>query len=186
MQISEPWIFLYVFLFVGAYGHDLLDFVLAGGTVQRWWNDQRIWHVRGLSCYIFGLAEFSLKLIGVSAFGFNVTSKVLDDDQRKRYEQGVFEFGVNSPMFVPITVAALINLISFLQGLLEVFRGNLDQVFAQLFISGFAVVNCWPVYDAMVLRSDKGKLPIRAIVTAVCLALALYTIASVMLKQVLS
>ena len=136
---------------MGAYGQDLLDFVLASGTVQRWWNDQRIWHVRGLSCYIFGLVEFSMKLLGVSAFGFNVTSKVLDDEQRKRYEQGVFEFGVNSSMFVPVTMAALINLISFLQGLVEAFKGNVDGVFVQMFVSGFAVANCWPVYDAMVL-----------------------------------
>ncbi len=38
--------------------------------------------------------EFFLKSLGISTQGFNVTSKVLDDEQSKRYKQGIFEFGV--------------------------------------------------------------------------------------------
>ncbi|KAJ6703425.1 CELLULOSE SYNTHASE-LIKE PROTEIN G3 [Salix viminalis] len=87
-KVSEPWFFLYAFLFLGAYGQDFLDFILAGGSVQRWWSDQRFWIIRGLSSYVFGSAEFFLKFLGISAFGFNVTSKVVDDEQSRRYEQG--------------------------------------------------------------------------------------------------
>ncbi|PQP99713.1 cellulose synthase-like protein G3 isoform X1 [Prunus yedoensis var. nudiflora] len=100
-KVSEPWFLLYVYLFLGAYIQDFLDFVLAGGTFYRWWNDQRMWIIRGLSSYLFGLIEFLLKYSGISTHGFNLTSKVLDEDQRKRYEQGTMEFGVPSPLFVP-------------------------------------------------------------------------------------
>jgi hypothetical protein len=35
LQVLESWFLLYVFLFLGAYGKDFLDFVLYDGTVQR-------------------------------------------------------------------------------------------------------------------------------------------------------
>ena len=176
MQVSEPWFFLYAFLFLGAYGQDFLDFILAGGSIQRWWSDQRFWIIRGISSYVFGSVEFFLKYLGISAFGFNVTSKVVDHEQSKRYGQGIFEFGVHSPMFVTLTAAAIINLISFSQGLVEVFRGNnMEGLFVQMFISGFAVVNSWPIYEAIAWRKDKGKMPIKTSIIATLLAGTLYT-----------
>nr|TKR79071.1 hypothetical protein D5086_0000276410 [Populus alba] len=182
-KVSESWFFLYAFLFLGAYGQDCLDFVLAGGSVQRWWNDQRFWHIRGVTCYLFGSIEFFLKFLGISASGFTVTSKAVDAEQSKRYEQGIFEFGVHSPMFVTLTMAAIINLISFSQGLGEVFRGNdLEGLFMQMFISGFAVVNCWPIYEAIALRNDNGKMPIKTTIMATLLAGALYMAASFIFK----
>ncbi|KAJ6347278.1 hypothetical protein OIU76_003880 [Salix suchowensis] len=174
-KVSEPWFFLYAFLFLGAYGQDFLDFILAGGSVQRWWSDQRFWIIRGLSSYVFGSVEFFLKFLGISAFGFNVTSKVVDDEQSRRYGQGIFEFGADTPMFVTLTVAAIINLSSLALGLAEVFRGNsLDGLFVQMFISGFAVVNSWPIYEAIALRNDKGKMRLKTSIIATLLAGTLY------------
>ncbi|KAL9349819.1 hypothetical protein Peur_057074 [Populus x canadensis] len=178
-KVSEPWFFLYAFLFLGAYGQDCLDFILAGGTIQRWWSDQRFWIIRGITSYFFGSIEFFLKFLGISAIGFTVTSKAVDAEQSKRYEQGIFEFGVHSPMFVSLTLAAIINLISFSQGLVEVFRGNdLEGLFVQIFISGFAVVNSWPIYEAIALRNDNGKMPIKTTFMATLLAGAFYAASS--------
>ncbi|TYG92400.1 hypothetical protein ES288_A11G027600v1 [Gossypium darwinii] len=96
-NVSEPWFLLYVFLFLGAYGQDFLEHCVGGGTIQRWCSDQRMWMIKGLSCFLFGLTEFLLKSIGIPTQGFNVTRKAIDDEQRKRYEQGLFEFGVSLP-----------------------------------------------------------------------------------------
>ncbi|KAJ4954092.1 hypothetical protein NE237_030924 [Protea cynaroides] len=182
-EVSDPWFYLYMFLFLEAYAQDFLEFLLARGTIQMWWNNQRMWMIRGISSYLFGSIDFFLKSIGISAFGFNVTNKVIDEEQSKRYEQGVFEFGVASPLFVPLTTAAIINLISFLKGLAGVFRdGNLGEVFVQLFISSFVVVNCWPIYEAMVLRKDKGKMATKTTVASVLLAWVLYSMAALIFK----
>ncbi|XP_043694937.1 cellulose synthase-like protein G2 [Telopea speciosissima] len=182
-EVSNTWFYLYMFLFFGAYAQDLLDFLLEGGTMQRWWNDQRMWMIRAISSYLFGPFDYFLKSIGISTFGFNVTSKVIDEEQSKRYEQGIFEFGVASPLFVPVTTAAIINLISFLKGLVGVFRyGNLEEVFVQLFISSFVVVNCWPIYEAMVLRKDGGKMSAKTTMASALLAWVLYAMASLILK----
>ncbi|KAI7989419.1 Cellulose synthase-like protein G3 [Camellia lanceoleosa] len=183
-KVSDNWFFLYIFLFIGSYGQDCLTCILAKGTFQRWWSDQRMWMVRGVTCHMFGLIEFVSKYLGIATQGFNVTSKVVDNEQGKRYDQGTFEFGVESPMFVSLAVAAIINLIAFVGGLIGVLRGkNSEGLFGQLLISGFVVLNCCPVYEAMVLRTDKGRMPTKTTIISTFLAWALYTAASLMLKM---
>ncbi|KAF2298020.1 hypothetical protein GH714_007016 [Hevea brasiliensis] len=178
-KVSEPWFLLYIFLFLGAYWQDFFDFVSANGTFPMWWNDQRIWTIRGLTCFCFGSLEFLLKSLGISTHGFSLTNKVVDDEQSKRYDQEIFDFGVPSPMFVPLTTAALINLVSFTLGLPQVFKGNnWEGLLIQMFIAGFGIVNCWPIYEAMVLRKDNGKLPAKITLTAAFLTWALYMVAS--------
>lgn len=181
LQVSESWFLLYIFLFLGACLQDLLDFLFYGGTVQRWWSEQRMWIIRGLTCYSFGFLEFFLKSLGIPTQGFNVTSKVLDDEQSKRYMQGLFEFGVPSPMFVPLTTAAFVNLVSFVWGLVWIFRGSkmeVEGLFVQIFLAGFGVVNSWPIYEGVVWRRDKGKLPIRTTMISTFLASVLVAAAS--------
>ncbi|PKI32585.1 hypothetical protein CRG98_047024, partial [Punica granatum] len=165
---SEPSFLLYMFLILGAYSRDLVDFLLSGNgaTVRQWWNDQRICLIRGLTCFLFGSLEFGLKRLGISVGGYSVTSKATNDEQSKMYEQGVFDFGASSPMFVPLSVAALINLVAFTTALA---RGLAVERFAlQMLLAGFGVANGWPLYQAMFFRSDKGKLP-----TTITLASAL-------------
>ncbi|XP_042505150.1 cellulose synthase-like protein G3 [Macadamia integrifolia] len=182
-EVSDPWFYLYIFLFLGAYAQDLLEFLLARGTILMWWNNQRMWMIRGISSYLLGSIDFFLKSIGISAFGFNVTSKVIDDEQSKRYEQGIFEFGVASPLFVPLTTAAIINLISLLKGIADLFKdGNIGEVFVQLFLSSFVVINCWPIYEAIALRKDGGKMPTKTTVASTLLAWVLYSMASLISK----
>ncbi|XP_059442521.1 cellulose synthase-like protein G3 isoform X2 [Corylus avellana] len=174
-KLSEPWFFLYVFLFLGAYGQDLFEFVIEGGTVQKWWNNQRMWMIRGLSSFMFGFLEFFLTRLGISTYGFGLTSKVVDDEQSKRYDQGKFEFGVSSPMFMPLTMAAIINLVSFFMGLMQVIRGSssVEGLFLQMFIAGFVVLNSLPIYEAMVLRRDKGRMHFKTTIISTLLALLL-------------
>ncbi|XP_030454109.1 cellulose synthase-like protein G3 [Syzygium oleosum] len=184
-KVSEPWFLLYIFLFLGAYAQDLADFVLAGhnGTFRRWWNDQRMCLIRGLTSYVFGAIELALKSLGIAAHGFNVTSKVLDDEQSKKYEQGLFEFGAVSPMFVVLALAAIFNLVSLVQGLMVVVarRSDVDAVqglVLQILLAGFGVVNGWPIYEAMFIRSDKGRMPTKVTLVSACIASLIYTVVS--------
>ncbi|KAJ9706247.1 hypothetical protein PVL29_001671 [Vitis rotundifolia] len=173
-KVSDPWFFVYVFLFLGAYGQDYLEFILSGGTTLRWWNNQRMWMMRGLSSFPFGWIEYFLKSMGISTFGFNVTSKVVQEEQSKRYKEGIFEFGIASPLFLPLTTAAIINLASFLKGIALVFKqGGLEDLLLQMLLAGFGIVNCWPIYEAMVLRTDEGKLPVKITLISIVLAWAL-------------
>ncbi|XVF51276.1 hypothetical protein PTKIN_Ptkin04bG0172000 [Pterospermum kingtungense] len=159
---SEPWFFLYLFLFLGSYGQDFVE---------------------NLSSFSLGTAEYCLKSIGLSTSGFIVTNKVIDDEQNKRYSQGIFEFGVPSPLFVPPTTAAIINLFSFIWGTVLVLSGsNKEGLFLQMLLAGCIVVTCFPIYEAIALRSDKGKMATKITIMATLLAGALYTATSIVFK----
>ncbi|XP_076895881.1 cellulose synthase-like protein G3 [Bidens hawaiensis] len=181
-KVSEDGFFLYVFLFLGAYIKEFLDYVVfGGGPAIRWWSRQRMWLMWGLSSYPFALLEWFLKSFGLSTFGFNVTSKVVDEEQNKLYEQGVFEFGVDSVLFYPISIASVVNLWAFVKGVTGVvMNGRLDEFFVQIFISGFAVVNSWPIYEGMFFRRDRGKMPLKITLASIATALAIYFLSSVL------
>ncbi|KAK4365510.1 hypothetical protein RND71_016868 [Anisodus tanguticus] len=185
-KVSDPWFFLYAFLFLGAYGQDCLVFISFQGTFKRWWNDQRIWMIRGLSSFLFGIIEYSTKHLGIATQGFNVTSKVVDNEQGKRYHQGIFEFGVVSPMFITLATTSIINLVAFLTSIAQIYKGdqNLDGLFIQMFIAGFVVINCLPIYEAMVLRGDKGRMPTRVTIFSTFLAGSLYMAFAFLLRSV--
>ncbi|XP_062074606.1 cellulose synthase-like protein G3 [Humulus lupulus] len=186
-KVSEPWFILYLFLLFGAYGQDLLDFIIYGGTFQRWWNDQRMWMIRGLSCFLFGLVEHTVKSLGFSSMNFNVTSKIINTEQSKRYEKGVFEFGHHSPMFVTLIMVAIINLVALVWGIKLVLLGGkvvFEELFMQVIIAAFAVVNCMPIYGAMFFRcSDKGGVPTKTTLLSTFLVSCLFVITLVALKN---
>ncbi|KAH7864113.1 hypothetical protein Vadar_025945 [Vaccinium darrowii] len=178
-KVSDTWFLLHVFLFLGAYIPDCVDCILFEGTFQSWWNEQRMWMLKGVTSFPFALVEFLTKCLGIATHGFNVTSKVLDDEQSKRYDQGTFEFRVQSPMFVSLSTAAIVNLVAFFGGVIEVLRGgDFDGLFVQMFVAGFVVVNCWPIYEAMLFRTDKGRMPTKTTLISTFLAWVLYTTAS--------
>ncbi|KAI3710653.1 hypothetical protein L2E82_40442 [Cichorium intybus] len=172
------WFSLYAFLFLGAYGKDFIDYMMAGSTIIRWWNHQRMWLILGCSSYPFSMFDWLLTSLGMSTIEFNVTSKVSDREISYRYRQGVFEFGVESPLLLSATIASIVNLFAFLIGIKHVLTNNemLEELFIQLFIAGFAVLNSLPIYIAMVLRSDKGKMPTRTTLKSVCVALVIYLV----------
>ncbi|KAK8482455.1 hypothetical protein V6N13_060335 [Hibiscus sabdariffa] len=173
-KISEPWFFLYIFLVLGAYGQDFFEFILAGVTFQRWWNAQRMWMISGLTCFLFSSIEYSLKSVGISTQGFSLTSKVLDDAQSKRYGEGSYEFGVPSPMFVPLTMAATINLFSFILGLIRVLKDGNDEVLSlEMVLSGAIVLNCLPIYRAIAVRNDAGRMATQVTVISAFLSATL-------------
>ncbi|KAM7525905.1 hypothetical protein LguiA_015807 [Lonicera macranthoides] len=183
-KVTDPMFIVYAFLFIGAHAQDCLDFILAQGTFIRWWSDQRMWLVRGVSSYLFGSLEFATKHLGIATHGFNITSKVQDDEQSKRYDQGTFEFGVASPMFVSLAVAAVLNFIAFISSFLQILLGgNVEGLFVQIFIAGFGVLNCLPIYEAMALRSDKGRIPNKVTIISTFVAWVLYVVVSFMLRM---
>lgn len=180
LQVSDPWFYLYAYLFLSAYCQDLIDFLASKGTFNRWWSDQRMWLIRGITSYPFGATQFALKQIGIPAPGFNVTSKIMPDEVSKRYKDGIFEFGIVSPFFVSLGTVAIVNMFSLIIGMANAVRKerSFDEMFVQLFLSAFVVVNSWPIYEAMFLRKDGGRIPRRVTGISILLAGILYFLIS--------
>ncbi|CAH9147135.1 unnamed protein product [Cuscuta epithymum] len=178
-KASDAWVLVYVFLFIGANTQHCYDFISTDGTFQRWWSDQRMWLMRALSSYLFVGAEFIInKQVRIPALqGFNLTSKVVDKDQGKRYEQGLFEFGMSSPLFVPLATAAIINAVAFIKAATRVIisKGECwDMFMIQMFLASYGVLNAWPIFQGMMLRSDNGRMPTMITITSSCIATIIY------------
>ncbi|XP_078150950.1 cellulose synthase-like protein G3 [Carex rostrata] len=162
---SNPWFYLYAYLFLAAYIIDMADFVSYKSTFRRWWSDQRVWLIRGLTAFPFAIMEFLFNQLNISTQGFNLTSKVMDNEQNKRYDQGFFDFRVDSPFFVILGTVAILSLFAFTVGMIRI-----NGMVMEVFLAGFGVVNCWPVYEAMCLRVDSGRLPERVAARAFVMA----------------
>ncbi|XP_059064066.1 cellulose synthase-like protein E6 isoform X1 [Cryptomeria japonica] len=162
-QISEPWVLLFLFLPICAYGQNALEFIyVGGGSLKSWWNDQRMWMIKGGSSYLFALIQVVCKLLGISKVGFEVTSKVFDSESGKRYEAEIFELGVSSVLFIPFSIIALINLMALACRIVGVMREGysaMADMFVQVVMSSFIVINSYPIYEGMLVRKDKGRMP---------------------------
>ncbi|XP_078165943.1 cellulose synthase-like protein G3 isoform X2 [Carex rostrata] len=150
---SNPWFYLYLYLFLAAYIQDMADFVSYKSTFRCWWCDQRMGLIRGLTTFPMGIIELLFKKLKISTQGFTITSKVMDDEQNKRYNKGFFDFGVDSPFFVVLRTVAILNLCAFTVGMIR------NGMVLEVFLAGFGVANFWPVYEAMFLRADSGRMP---------------------------
>eukprot|EP00268_Persea_americana_P059100 TRINITY_DN7218_c0_g1_i1.p1 TRINITY_DN7218_c0_g1~~TRINITY_DN7218_c0_g1_i1.p1 ORF type:complete len:151 (+),score=24.07 TRINITY_DN7218_c0_g1_i1:481-933(+) len=146
-----------------------------------WWNETRMWMMKGSSSYLVSVIVIILKSLGISEAGFEITSKVIDDEALKRYRQEVMEFAVPSPMFIPPTTLALLNLYCFIKAATMVMIKGwaaFDQMALQIIISGYISLISMPLYEAMFLRKDKGRMPTCITVYSSLLALALLYVLS--------
>ncbi|KAG8049884.1 hypothetical protein GUJ93_ZPchr0009g795 [Zizania palustris] len=76
-EIMNPWAtpFIYVFCMKNIYC--LYEELLCGHTLKGWWNGQRMWMVRRITSYLYGLIDTIRKLLGLSKVEFVVSSKVI-------------------------------------------------------------------------------------------------------------
>lgn len=148
-----------------------------------WWNETRMWMLKGSSSYLFSVMVTILKALGISESGFEITSKVIDEEALKRYKKEMMEFGVASPMFIPPTTLSLLNLYSIFKIIKTIvvnqeLRG-LDQLVIQIIISGYISIISIPLYKAMFLRKDKGRMPTSITVYSIVLCFTLLYLASI-------
>ncbi|KQJ90650.1 cellulose synthase-like protein E6 [Brachypodium distachyon] len=162
-EITSPWIIPFISVFCVKNLYSLCESLLCGDTLKGWWNGQRMWMVKRITSYLYGVIDTVRKLIGLSKMSFAVSSKVSDEDESKRYEQEIMEFGSSDPEYVIIATIALLNLVCLAGGLSQMMtgeRGIRFNVFCpQLILCGMLVITSVPFYEAMFLRKDKGRIP---------------------------
>ena len=162
-QISNPWAIPFTFVIFVHRAYSLGEFVWCGGTLQGWWNDQRMWLFKRTTSYFFGFFDCILQLLGFSKSAFVISSKVADDDVSQRYEQEVMEFGTSSRMFTILATLALLNVFCFVGGMKRVITdGGLlvwEQFTLQILLCGLLVFINLPVYQGLFLRKDNGSMP---------------------------
>lgn len=106
---------------------------------------------------------------------FIITPKVADQDASQRYEQEMLEFGTSSAMVTTLATLAMLNLFCFAGLAKQVVMGvgfvkACETMAIQIILSSFLVLINLPIYQALFLRQDKGKLPSSVALKSVSLA----------------
>lgn len=138
-----------------------------------------MWLYRRTSSFLFGFIDTIMKQLGFSESAFVITAKVAEEEAAERYNEEVMEFGVDSPMFLLLGTLGMLNLFSFVAAVMRLAFGDggvdFQTMGMQFVITGVLVVINWPLYKGMLLRKDKGKMPMSVTVKSVVLALSACT-----------
>ncbi|XP_050371384.1 cellulose synthase-like protein E1 [Argentina anserina] len=164
-QISSRWFIPFAYVITAKYIGSFVEYLSCGGTSLGWWNDQRIWLYQRTSSYLFAFIDTIVHYLGYNHSAFVITAKVADEDVSERYEKEIMEFGRSSPMFTVLATLALLNVYCFAWFVKETFTvtKGIAEVYKTMFLQSLLcmvliVINL-PLYEALYLRKDKGKLP---------------------------
>ncbi|KAK2984241.1 hypothetical protein RJ640_010200 [Escallonia rubra] len=162
-KVTSLWFLPFAYIVITSYSYSLGEFLCCGGTLQGWWNEQRMWVFRRTSSYFFAFLETILKLTGFAKSGFVVTAKVADEDVLQRFMRDEMEFGAPSPMFTLLATLAVLNLFTFTWTLAKVVMDweimVLEPLALQVVLCGLVVLINLPVYQGLFFRKDNGKMP---------------------------
>ncbi|KAF8014561.1 hypothetical protein BT93_H0396 [Corymbia citriodora subsp. variegata] len=159
-EVSSPYIMLFAFIFLSSLCKHLYEVVASGFSVQTFLNEQRIWMIKSTTSYVYGTMDAVMTQIGMRRASFLPTNKVDDDEQSKRYEMGIFDFQTSIMFLAPMVTLVILNMTSFIGGVARVLTlGGCNKLFLQIALSFFVLLMSYPVIEAMVLRTDKGRIP---------------------------
>ncbi|KAL8228303.1 hypothetical protein R6Q57_015887 [Mikania cordata] len=174
-KVSSLWILPFLYVIISQYIYSFGEFVICGGSVKGWLNEQRMWLFKRTTSYLIAFLDALLGQLGFSKLGFTVTPKVVDEDVLQRYKNEVMEFGNDSGMFTGLAFIAVLNVFGLFWCLktlvMDPGKCVLDRLVLQV---GLCVEVVWinlPVYEGLFLRKDAGKVPTSVACNSVILAL---------------
>lgn len=125
--------------------------------------------IKSITCHLYGCLDAVMKKLGKREANFLPTNKVEDDEQTMLYQMDKFDFRASNIFLVPMLSLFTINISCFTMGAYRVACvGNWDSMFIQLFISAYIIVVNYPIFEGLVIRKDKGRIPSSGALTSIC------------------
>ena len=175
LQLTSLWFLPFAYAFLATNAYSLCEALSCGSTINGWWNLQRMRFIRRTTSHFFGFIDTVTKQLGLSQTNFAITDKVVTDDVQKRYEQEVIDFGGSSIMLTILVTVALLNLFGLLGAIKRILMMDLEfnisgQLMMQIMLSALIVMVNLPVYEALIIRSDKGSISSSVMLKSIVLA----------------
>ncbi|KAL9233680.1 hypothetical protein vseg_008644 [Gypsophila vaccaria] len=164
-EVTSKWFYPFAYIIIIKYTYSLIEFLCSKGTITIWWNEQRMWLYKRTSSYFLAFIDTILKSLGFSDLKFVITNKgAVDDEVLQRYQRGIMEFGVASPMVTILSTLASINLFALVVCAVNMIMTENKAVFIksmslQILLCGVLVLINFPLFEALYIRNDKGKIP---------------------------
>ncbi|KAI8010356.1 Cellulose synthase-like protein G2 [Camellia lanceoleosa] len=161
-EVSSWYFIVFSFIFVSSQSKHIQEIFSTGGSTQTWCNEQRMWMIKSVTCHLYGSLDAFMKRMGMREASFLPTNKAVDDEQLKRYQMGKFDFQASNMLIVPVVTLVILNLVSLFGGVtrMVVTNGSFNEMFVQVGLSFFIVSMSYPIVEGMVVRKDKGRVPI--------------------------
>ncbi|KAF9604543.1 hypothetical protein IFM89_007664 [Coptis chinensis] len=158
-KVSDPWFDVFTIVHASWHFQHMLEVLATGGSLRLWWNHLRILMIKSVTSYFMGCLDILMKRFGMKELNFETTSKVVVEEQVKRYQMDTFDFQAATGLLLPLTTITILNIASLVLGLRRaILETTYDTMFGQIFLSFFVVTLSYPIIEGMIIRTDKGRI----------------------------
>ncbi|KAM1439325.1 hypothetical protein EV2_013104 [Malus domestica] len=179
-EVSNTYFILFSFVFLSLLSKHLYEVLATGSTFRHWVNEQRIWMMKSVTSHLYGSVDAFMKKLGMREASFLPTNKVDDVEQLKLYNMGVFDFQTSLQFLAPMVALVILNMASFAVGIAKgIFVGELDKMFIQIFIAFYVIVMNYPIIEGMLIRKDKGSIPLSVTLLSALFSFIVYFFGSI-------
>ncbi|KAK4405845.1 Cellulose synthase-like protein E1 [Sesamum angolense] len=91
-KVSDPFFFLFAFIFISSQFKHVQEVFSYGDSFRHAIIELRVWMMRSCASYVYAFWEAIMEWIGLHKTNFVLTGKVVDKEQAKLYEQGIYVF----------------------------------------------------------------------------------------------
>ncbi|XP_052483980.1 cellulose synthase-like protein G2 [Gossypium raimondii] len=184
-EVSDPYFSIFLFIFLSSLSKHLHEVVVTGRPIRKWINEQRIWMIKSVTCHLYGSLDAILKKFDLRKASFLTTNKVTDNEQITLYRGGKFDFRTSTIFVAPLVTVMLVNLASIVGGVYRIMFMGTDwrKMFGQVLLSFYIIVMNYVVIEGMVLRKDKGRIPLYVNVLSIVFSLIFLSLGSTIISN---
>ncbi|KAK7319743.1 hypothetical protein RJT34_04468 [Clitoria ternatea] len=173
-KVSDPFFFIFLFIFLSALIKHLQEVLLTGGTIYKWINEQRIWMMKSITCHLYGCLDALLKKVGIREASFLPTNKIEDDEQMLLYQMDKYDFRVSNIFMIPMVFLITINISCLIGGVYRVLLvGDWDKMLVQFLLAVFLIAVNYPIIEGLIIRKDKGRISLLVAIPVILATLVL-------------
>ncbi|KOM42916.1 hypothetical protein LR48_Vigan05g052000 [Vigna angularis] len=155
-KVTDPWFAVFAFVYVSTQVQHLVEVLSGEGSIEMWWDEQRIWILKSVTS-IFAVLEAMKKRLGLNKMKFNLSNKAIDEEKMKKYEEGRFDFQGAAVFMAPMVLLLIINIVGFFGGIWRVLNEkDFQEMFGQLFLVTYVMALSYPILQAIVTMKSKS------------------------------